>query len=652
MSRRRIDVAAGRVQSIFSKTRALPVPAAVADGHRSWHPGADCSAGVSGLFLAVRGAEDNVGCAKWPTMGTIRDRGVIWPATRGRSRGRWLGRLFAVLGGVAASPVFAQAQQVPPTLDPNRLRGNLTEAPDLAPAPQLLSQVSPDQAAPETAKNFRFAWQDFRFEGATAIPIADLLAGWRHAKGDEVSLEDVFRFTNSVSGVYARKGYALTFGLVPQQQIKDGIVVIRVVEGFVDKVTFTGDKLPRGLLGRRGAIAAIARKIQRSRPLRTADLERYLLLINDIAGVEARAAFSPSPTAVGGSVLSIHINRRRRGAEFGYNNYLPESLGAHVASETLDFNGLLTGTDHLAVSTSRSVPSDAYWSVAGDYSSLVGREGLTLSGSVFYAETRPTVPLLQALDYAGSSLSIRAAARYPVIRSRRRNLTIELSTALSNSDSVLLGQASLRDRLRSVRLGATYQFSDASQAVTSLSLGGEKGLSVLDGGGTSRAFGRADYSLFTFEVQRLQPLGRFLNGRLSATVSAQGQLSVTPLFSATECSYGGRRFGRRFDSGELSGDHCALGSAELRWTAPVRIGATRTNVQIYGFADGGAIWQKGRLIPGERRSANAVSAGGGFRLDLGERISAGVEASRAVRSTAGPRLDRSVRILGAISFHF
>ncbi len=226
------------------------------------------------------------------------------------------------LGGVAAAPLMlafvssasaqtVSRQVVPPTLDPNRLRDNLEKAPEPVPAAPPVIQIAPEQVAPDTAATTRFTLREVRLDGATVIPTDRLMREWDKKPGDEISVEDVFRFANAITRAYSRAGYAISFGVVPQQKIEDGVVTIRVVEGFVSRIDFTGAKLPSGLLGR-GPVADIAERIRQSRPLRNADLERYLLLINDVPGVSARATLSPAPDVVGGSIYTCAVGPEER----------------------------------------------------------------------------------------------------------------------------------------------------------------------------------------------------------------------------------------------------------------------------------------------------------------------------------------------------
>ncbi|WP_051003704.1 ShlB/FhaC/HecB family hemolysin secretion/activation protein [Sphingobium sp. SYK-6] len=556
---------------------------------------------------------------------------------------------------LAACPAFAQQSPTPPpvpsTLDPNRIRENIEPLPELPRAPPPLSGPASEQQAPEAAAAARFVWRSIRIEGAQALPLDRLMAEWDHAPGAEVSVEDVFRFANAITRLYAREGYLLSFAVVPQQRIEAGDVTIRVVEGFVEAIRFTGDPLPGGP---GGPVAALADRITRARPLTNADFERYLLLINDIPGVRVAATVSASPGTPGGSVVTLNISRDKAAAEVGYNSYLPSSLDTHVIGGSLNLYGTVAARDRIRIDGWKSALGDAHWSLGGEYATFIGTDGLAVSLSGFYSNTDPVAPLLELLDYQGKAVNVRLAARYPLIRSRVRNLDVEFAASLANSESDILDVAEMRDRLRTVSLGVSYSFSSGDQSSTAIRLGTEHGLRVLDARGNSRANGVPDYMVLTMEAQRLQPIGRALGGQMSLLMAAQAQYaSRGPLLSAAECSLGGRRFGRRFDSGEVTGDHCLLGSMELRWSLPVRLGGDAPGgLQLYGFLDGGTLRQKGALLAGERRQRGAMSAGGGVRIETSRYISGSFEVSRALTAPTGSPLERSVRAMGSVWLRF
>lgn len=557
----------------------------------------------------------------------------------------------ALAGLLMASTALAQIV-VPPTLEPTRPQRNLEEAPSPKSVPREFVPLIHEQMAPEDASEISFVFKELRIEGAFALSAGELMSAWPHKPGDVVTVADVFLFANAITRIYSEAGYALSFGVVPQQNIENGLVDLRVIEGFVESIEFVGreaDALAGSpILARAKAIAS---RILASRPLTTAALERYTLLINDLPGVRAAVVLAPSADTMGGSVLKVEIRERRLiTVDAGYNNFLPKSLDRHVAGGSVRLNGLLTGSDQIRLGAWRSVASDAYWSVSGDVSTGFGTKGLKIGVSGLYSRSNPTDDFLTALEYLGRTVSADIYLNYPLIRSRAKNLSVNLSVSLSNSESDILDSALTRDRMRSVKFSVAYDFADATRAVTYMRLGFARGLDVLDASGNSRANGNLEYTVVTLDAQRDQPLFDLFSGRVSGRLALRGQAALAggALFSAAECTYGGRRFGRNYDAGVMTGDHCALASVKLRWTS--EIGSL--GIDLYGFADGGLVWQKGALQPIERRERSAASAGIGTRVQLTKWLSGLVEANWAVRQPSGAVSDGDFKFNGALQVRF
>lgn len=560
---------------------------------------------------------------------------------------KWLGATCLLAATAAALP--AQAQ----TVDIQRAEENLRPVSEPVPAKVPAPMVAP-QAAPADAAQIKFKLRGLQIDGATTLSDATLRGLWRHWPEEEISVADIFAYAEAITKAYADAGYALSFAIVPQQEIVDGVVTVRVIEGFVEQVGYTGDTLPKGLFGRRRTpVEAQVAPILSERPLTTETLERKLLLVNDTPGLAARATFSPSPTTLGGSVLNLDVNRRRISGEIGYNSYMPASLDRDVVGGSLAFNSLVTGADGLRIGGWHSLFSDAYWSLSGEYTTQLGADGMSLSTSAFYSRARPVSPVLTAIDYAGDAFNASVMLRYPLIRSRLENLSIEGGVSMLDTDATYVAGSLLHDRLRVAELALSYNATDAGQGATAVRIEFSQGLDLPGTGGNSRAFGTNDFTTLGLSFQRLQPLLARPEGSLSLLISGLTQTSLGgPLFSGVECSYGGRRFGRGFDSGEASGEHCALGSAELRWSTKTTALSQTVAFQVYGFADGGVIRQSGSLVPGEKRDQRLASAGTGLRVELGNGLSGTFELSRSLHRPANWPTDGATRATGSVSVRF
>ncbi len=91
--------------------------------------------------------------------------------------------------------------------------------------------------------------------------------------GRDISLRELYQIANRITQLYRQDGYVLSQALVPEQTIRDGVARIQVIEGFVERVDFTG--APQEQLNR---LKGFGDKIAGLRPLSMHSLERYLIL--------------------------------------------------------------------------------------------------------------------------------------------------------------------------------------------------------------------------------------------------------------------------------------------------------------------------------------------------------------------------------------
>jgi hemolysin activation/secretion protein len=105
---------------------------------------------------------------------------------------------------------------------------------DPAPAPAS----APQEAT--TASTERFAILEFRVLGNSVLPTVDIeRAVYRHL-GSDRTLEDVQNARAALEQAYRGAGYSTVFVDIPEQQVDEGIVRLRVTEGRLDRVHVTG----------------------------------------------------------------------------------------------------------------------------------------------------------------------------------------------------------------------------------------------------------------------------------------------------------------------------------------------------------------------------------------------------------------------------
>ncbi|HLU91908.1 MAG TPA: ShlB/FhaC/HecB family hemolysin secretion/activation protein, partial [Pedomonas sp.] len=364
-----------------------------------------------------------------------------------------------------------------------------------------------------------------------------------------------------------------------------------------------------------------------------------------------RATFSASSSGVGASTMTVLVNRDAFYGKAGINNHLTKNLGRTRMGGSLEAGGLLNGGDGLRLDAWRGVSNSGYLYLGGSYSQMLGADGLQLGMSASYSNSEPEQGQLADLDYLGKHAFVGASLSYPLIRARQRNFSVGGAVGVSNSKSSVLDESFTEDRMRTLSVNASYDFAEQSGAVNLLRGAFTQGLGSLgatadDDPLKSRANGSASFSNLELTAIRNQPLG----GAFSLYLQAHAQAALgDPVLSAAECTYGGRILGRGYDTGAINGDHCVMAGGELRWFQGF---ASGWNLQLYGFADIGKVFQKGDLLAGEERSRRAVSWGGGMRTQFGSSLTANLEVAEAVHDEFRGQDQKSPRIFFSITSGF
>lgn len=540
----------------------------------------------------------------------------------------------------------AWAQAIPPSVSPGQIERSQEQRPPEQHGAGISIPAPSSSAAPANAAAIQLTPTAIDVEGAHAIAPGEIARTYQGLIGRKVTLADIYGVANAITALYARQGFALSFATVPAQTIDgSGRVRIDVVEGYVDEITFAGDTghIP-------AAARAYAERIKRSRPLRTADIERFLLLINDVPGVTATSVFErPTTHTRGATRLAIHVAFRPVTASVSLDNRGSRAVGPLQTDDSVALNSLLGQGDSLRLRLLQTLQWKELSFGSAAWSMPVGSNGATVNLSGDYFHSDPGTALLRSLDYSSRGWTGRAELDDPLQRGRDQSLWLHGALVLKQLDSDLALVPDSRDRLFEADVGATWWEDDAGGAS---SFGADliQGLPGL--GATtsstllrSRLSGSGQFTLATANVTRLQNLG----DGLQLYGAALGQIASRGLLTAEQCGYGGPIFGRGFDTSEIAGDECLEGTTELRYTPPA---GPLSRLQLYVFGDAGETWLKGALLATETRSSHGESAGVGARLDLTHGFRACVEFAQPFSRDVALDGDRKGRVFFSISGGF
>ncbi|AWU96067.1 ShlB/FhaC/HecB family hemolysin secretion/activation protein [Azospirillum ramasamyi] len=559
-----------------------------------------------------------------------------------------LARLSALLLAGAAVPLPALAQSVPPvlppSLDPNRLEQRF-ERPAVPQSVPEIEMPEPEKAPPpRDAERITLPLNEIRIDGNSVYDADSLSALWRDKLGKPVTLADLYAIRDAVTARYRNDGYVLSQAVVPAQRIRDGVVRLQVVEGYVSEVVVQGEAADRlGLLRRMGE------KIKASRPLRMADMERYVLLADDLPGVAVKTVLEASPDTPGASRLTLALERTPFSGFVALDNRGTRPIGP------MQMTGVVAVEDQLGLFERTTVQGIVTPQLRElrffDVTQLVpvNAEGTTVEYGVRRSWSEPG-DSVRPLELYGLASSARIAVAHPFIRSRAQTLRAGVSFTIRDSSTDALGDKLSQDRLRIVAANVSYDFADDWGGANLLTAELSKGLDILNSTSSgsanlTRSGGRSDFCKLLVSAQRNQPL----NDSLILALSAEAQYSPDQLLSSEEYGVGGKQYGRAFDPSELTGDSGFAGRAELRYILPVQEEGLDYAV-AYGFGDYGAVYNyEGGTRHGRRSLA---SAGVGLRFGVFRRIDGAVEVAKPFITTPFSTQDRAPRVFFTLSTRF
>lgn len=554
-----------------------------------------------------------------------------------------LGLALACAVIAQGSAAQAQVEEATRTADPGRIQDQFRDMPmlpDVSPRIEVRDLVL--QKVPAGAENVALTLNSLELEGVTAYTADQLAPVYKNKLGQTISLADVYAISTALTNKYRNDGYILTQVIVPPQTIENGRVRLQVVEGFVDSVTVEGPDSGAAL----ELLQTYGSHIQSGKALNVMDLERYLLLINDMPGVDARSILSPSRTRTGAADLRIITTRDPFDAMIGIDNHGSRYLGPLQVSTAASLNNYfgvndrLTGQLVIAPDLSEVIEL-AYVAVA--YEQPIYDNGTMLEFFMSLTDTEPGYNL-DDFDVEGRAMYYSVKAEHPFIRSRALNLYGHVLFDWRDVESKNNLEPTREDRIRAVRAGGRLEFLDTlfGVGINSAQVEFAQGLNIFGSSeegdmGLTRPNGDPQFFKVEAEVQRLQRV----TNKVNLLVAAKGQLSSDELLASEEFGVGGIQYGRGFDPSEIVGDEGVAGKVELQWNKPVQWNFVQ-DYQVFSFFDAGRVWD-GDATANSLKTDTLTSAGVGLRADFKDQTEAGVTVAFPLNRDIETQQDKDPR---------
>lgn len=466
-----------------------------------------------------------------------------------------------------------------PPPDAGMLIENLpTDQSSLRADPPVKIEASRTSRLPSES-TLRFKVNRIRIEGQDLYSEMELQPFVKDAMGESVSLAELEKACEQLSGFFHQQGYFLADTIIPAQDVKDGVVRVIVLVGRYGTIDIQNHSTLQS-----ASIRRMLRGMKTGQFIKKEELERTLLCLRDIGGIRAKAILAPGKEA-GSANLIVNVENSEPftgGIYFDNygNRYSGERrTGFNLRLDNLSGNGDLLHLGGLLAEDGRVKEGGFFYQLPPDQ--FGGRLGIGYSRLGYSLGEE-----FSSLEAKGTAETLNIEQRIVLKRSRSGNRYLRL----------MYEQKNLEDRQDAVRYSVQKQTK-----VWSLGFAGEQVDRIGGGGVTSffftDAYGRlqldqaaqaidfsgpataGNYNKIEAKVYRIQHLGQRLNLHLSFT----GQMANRNLDSSERLYLGGATGVRAYSQGEAGGDEGYIFSGECRWDLPT------PRFQLAAFFDTGAV---------------------------------------------------------------
>lgn len=496
-------------------------------------------------------------------------------------------------------------------------------------APGIVLPPTPAPSAASQARNIPV--KRFEVDRSEILNEAEIRATLQPFENRSVSLEDLFTAVAALNQLYDQKRMPTARAVLPPQDVRDGVVRIRLVEARVGEVKVeSANQVSPAFVRER-------LRLQQGQLLSVPELESDLIRFNRLHQAQLRANVRAGQTTGTTDLTLESVEPKPYRFSLFTDNAGRTTVGHLRLGVLAQWNGLTGRDDSLALSVVRGQGSESQYV---GYSTPLTRDDLRLEAS--YSEDHinvirgPFVPL----DIGGESSSLTVGLSQPFVVDARRLWRAYARFADRHSKSTFGGFTQQDTHLTVLTLGASGDHQgDGSVWTLDLNLNvGEKSL------GSDQRFValRANTAWLTTLAPRTQLLLRF-----------GLQYSPTELLpSAEQYQLGGSVSVRGYSEGLLTGNSGYLASAELRQQLrEPGAGVAAPGLTGFAFLDhGGAFPYRPNPLKDVTKNDFLSSAGVGMQADWSQRVQARVTLGWPLRDNPGevnlrrPRVHASLNI--------
>ena len=569
-----------------------------------WDDPGDPAADRLSAVGAGRMSQESVWIGRWGDLGLDHRFEELWqPRVPGGASLAAVAPLAVIALLMVATPAAVAASPAEEGVSP--------QSEQAAPASETSPKVSPSaKPAPKPVEIV-----EYRIDGADLLSQEEVERAVYPYLGPDKTADDVEAARAALEKAYAAKGYQTVAVSIPGQQVKDGVVTLKVIEGKVGRLRVKG--------------------------ARYYDIDEI-----KEAAPSLKEGTVPDFNAVSGDIVALNQLPDRKVTPSLRAGKTPGTVDVDLSVEdTFPLHGSMELNNRYSADPSKlrlngSLRYDNLWQLG--HSISLGYQVApqnTMDSKVYsasYLARFSSVPWLSVLGYwvkqnsdVNTLGSMNVAGKGDIVGGRAI-ITLPGEEGFFHTLSVGVDRKKFQERVNlegeeAYSTPITYYPMTAAYAATWM---GDDRSTQLNASVTAN-FRPTSSDWEEFDTKRYKATGGFayFRGDLAHTeglpygaqgwAKIQGQLSNDPLVSSEEFSAGGLDTVRGYLESEVLGDNAALGSVELRSPSlTTLLGDDVINEwRIHAFVDGGRLSIKEALSEQDSRfSLWSYGVGTRFRL--------------------------------------
>ena len=385
----------------------------------------------------------------------------------------------------------------------------------------------------------------FTLVGNTLLSTEELRKALAPFTDRVMTLDQLREAADAVTSTYREAGWMVR-AILPQQEIKDGIVTIQIIEAIFGGASVQGAE-PKRIEASRLVRMAQSR-LESGKPLNARRLDRVLLLLDDLPGVGVSGHLVQGQREGETNLVLVATDDKLLTGSTSVDNQGSLRTGADRISVNLAINSPARMGDALAINAMKTQGVD-YQRLA--YTVPAGGDGWRWGVHASNLNYRVVADEFASLNPNGAATTVGWDLSYPLLRSLVQNINLAFSYDNKRFDNSI-NSVSTAYGIKAYNASLTWQQMDGWGG------GGSSSASTVLT--TGQKTNESPYTKLNISLGRLQKLSQ----SFSLNASATAQASNVNLDSSEKLYLGGATSVRAYPTGEAGGSMGHTLSLELR----------------------------------------------------------------------------------------